>query len=241
MASEISQRILALVADVLECRPSDISADQHLFNDLGASSLDIAEMIWRIEDNDAFGIGEIPDEVLEQISTIQDIIDFIDSRTPLGRPVDVDDDVVGVVLGVDHHGLALADTVVRVIEALGFSVRQIGAEGEEVDFVGVAEAAALQVARGDAEQAILIGFDGVDMALVANRIRGVRAASCPDHLTARLARERHDIQVMCLGAGLIGPRVAAEATRVFLTTPYEADLDGRRERRLQRIREIERS
>ncbi|MCP4227401.1 MAG: RpiB/LacA/LacB family sugar-phosphate isomerase [Actinomycetia bacterium] len=227
------------MADVLESNSSDINPDQHLIDDLGASSLDIAEMIWRIEDDPFFGVGEIPDDVLDQIGTIGHIIAFIEhnQQASIKTP---EPGQASMILGADHHGRLLREVLVQTMESLGHLTEEIGAvDDRPVDLVEVAQSAATAVARNQASRAILIGLDGMGMAMVANKVPGVRAISASTGLQARMARERHNANVLCLGAGIIGTHAARECLTAFLETPFEPGPDDRRTQRVHRILEIE--
>ncbi len=243
MSSEISTRILALIADVLEMKVSDVRPERHLFSDLGASSLDIAEMVWRIEDDLAFGLGEIPDDVLEHIRTVGDIVDFIEKRSRGGKAAPVEGAEAAVAIGADHRGQALAVALEHLLERQGLRVRLIGPEGitpTPIDFPEIAEAIAHLVARGEVSRGVLVGRDGVGMSIAANKVEGIRAAAAHDPYTARLARARHDANVLCLGAGQIGEDLARECLAAFLAVEFDPGDDGRNLRRVGRIHEIER-
>lgn len=231
-------RILALVADVLEIETSEVQEGSHFFQDLGASSLDLAELIWRIEDDPSWGIGEIPDDDLVDMTQVGDVIRYIDSRRTIPEP---DRGSVDVAIASDHNGTALKAELVRHLGALGLSVRDLGVEShlEPVDFPEYAEAVAHLVVEGRADRGVLIGETGVGMAIAANKIDGIRAAAVSVPHTAQLARQHYDANILCLGAPLLGERIARLCVDGFLSTPFQPGRDGHHLRQLKEIEEME--
>ena len=240
MSSEISARILALVADVLELKRSEVTQQSHLFQELGASSLDIAEMIWRIEDDKAFGVGEIPDEILESLETVGDVITFIQGRvrgTLLPRGESGDGKTA---LGADHHGQALALSMEHHLNRRGEALVCLGFDGaRHTSYPEIAEAVGRMVAKQDVTFGVLIGDDGIGMSIVANKITGVRAAVAHHPHDARQARSRHNANILCLGADNLGEGLARACVEAFLSTAFEAGEDDRRLHLINRIHEIE--
>lgn len=135
-----------------------------------------------------------------------------------------------VAIASDHGGWALKGRLLEVMASLpGIEVTDLGTDGpESVDYPDYALPAAEGVAAGRFDRGILICGTGIGMAIAANKVRGVRAALCSDPLTARLSREHNDANVLCLGGRIIGPEMAAEIVRVWLTTPFAGDRHSRR-------------
>ena len=126
-----------------------------------------------------------------------------------------------VAIGADHGGYTLKEALKPVIAGLGFEVADAGcASTEPVDYPVFAARVAEQVASGEAVAGIMIDGAGIGSAMVANKIRGARAALCYDLTTARNAREHNNANVLTLGGGLIGERLAQDIVRVFLSTPF---------------------
>lgn len=244
MAIDVSKRLIALIADVLEIPVGDVRPQSHFFNDLGASSLDIAEIVWRIEDDADFGIGEIPDEVLENVRCVQDVSDFIDGRQRNASGLQrssAEVVPVRVALGSDHAGVAMKEMLRHHLDALGISSRIVGVTTDhKVDYPEAAEALAHLVVRGEAEQGVLICGTGVGMSIAANKVPGIRAAHVQDPLSARLSRQHNDANVLCIGSRILGDELAKECVDVFLGTDFTPGEDGRHQRRVNRIMEIER-
>ena len=93
------------------------------------------------------------------------------------------------------------------------------------------------VAAGETECGILICGTGIGMSMTANKIPGIRAAVCTDCYMARMAREHNDAQILCLGGRVIGPGLALDIVRVFLTSKFEG---GRHARRVGKINTLDR-
>lgn len=143
-----------------------------------------------------------------------------------------------VALGSDHSGVALKRALVQHLRGRGLAATDLGTDGPEpVDYPDVAGAVALAVARGEAEAGIAIDGAGIGSAIAANKVRGVRAAMCPDETIARYARQHNGANVLALGATLLdGPETAIRIVEVFLGT---AMTEARYVRRLLKIRRLE--
>jgi ribose 5-phosphate isomerase B len=147
-------------------------------------------------------------------------------------------DVRRVVIGSDHTGLALKKAIVQHLRGRGLAVTDVGTEtAEPVDYPDVAAAVAQAVARGEADGGIVIDGAGIGSAIAANKIRGVRAAMCPDETIARYSREHNGANVMTLGSTLVpGPDAAMRIVDTWLATPMR---EARYIRRLLKVRFLE--
>jgi ribose 5-phosphate isomerase B len=140
---------------------------------------------------------------------------------------------VKVAVGADHAGFALKEEVRRELDAAGHAVRDFGTQStDSVDYPDYAQRVAEAVRSGAAERGILICGTGIGMAIAANRLPGVRAASCSDTYSARMARAHNDANVLAIGARVVGSGLALDLVRVFLETPFEG---GRHERRVRKM------
>jgi ribose 5-phosphate isomerase B len=129
---------------------------------------------------------------------------------------------VTIAVANDHAGLPLKNLVVEEIRRLAFEVLDLGTNATaSVDYPDFGHAAASAVAAGQAAKAVVICGTGIGIGIAANRHAGVRAAVCHDSSTARLARQHNDANVLALGARIVGPEVARDCVRVFLTTEFE--------------------
>jgi ribose 5-phosphate isomerase B len=111
-------------------------------------------------------------------------------------------------IGADHHGAALKAVLRTHLESLGHEVVDFGVDGAEVDYPDIGLVVAQAVAARDVDRAVLICGTGLGMAIVANKVAGVRAASVSDPYSAERAIRSNDAHVLCLGAKVVGPEVA---------------------------------
>ncbi|MBN1394793.1 MAG: ribose 5-phosphate isomerase B [Pirellulales bacterium] len=143
-----------------------------------------------------------------------------------------------IAVGADHRGFAVRSQVVEAVQRLGHEVVDLGTfSPDAVDYPDVAADAARLVARGEADQAILICGTGLGMCIAANKIAGARAAPCHDETTAEISRRHNDANVLCLSADMLGRRLIEEMIEIWLKTPFEG---GRHARRVEKITAIER-
>jgi ribose 5-phosphate isomerase B len=144
-----------------------------------------------------------------------------------------------IVLGNDHAGLPLKEHVRSVLDGLGHDVLDVGThDAEPVDFPDVARAVCAPVRAGEAERAVLVCGTGVGAAIAANKIAGIRATVAHDTYTARQAVEHDDVNVVCLGAWLVGPAIATQVLEEFLAATFSTDPDFRR--RVRMLHDMER-
>jgi ribose 5-phosphate isomerase B len=142
-----------------------------------------------------------------------------------------------IAIGSDHRGYEAKRRLVSALEAVGHSVTDLGANtGESCDYPDFAYAVGKRVATGEADRGILVCGTSIGMCIAANKVRGVRAASCQDLVTAEMSRRHNDANVLCLSADLLGADLMDHMVRTWLDTPFEA---GRHARRVQKITEIE--
>lgn len=126
-----------------------------------------------------------------------------------------------VALGADHGGVAMKDVIGAHLRGLGHSVTDHGTAGPAaVDYPDYAIAVARAVASGDAQVGIMVDGAGIGSCMAANKVPGVRAAACHDVTTAANAREHNNANVLTLGGGLIGPRLALAIVDTFLSTDF---------------------
>jgi len=143
-----------------------------------------------------------------------------------------------VAFACDHGGFPLRDRIFQVLEQLGHSVLDLGTHSPAaVDYPDYAEALGKAVLEGKAERGILVCGSGVGATVAVNKMPGIRAGLCHDCFSARQGVEDDDCNVLCLGARVIGPEVAADLVRVFFQARF-SDLERHR-RRLQKVHQIE--
>ena len=143
-----------------------------------------------------------------------------------------------IAIGADHGGFALKDLLVDHLRRSGHTVHDRGTYGEEpVDYPDYARAVAGAVQNGDAERGIVICGSGVGAGVAANKFPGIRAAVCHDTFSARQGVEDDDMNVLCLGARVVGPELAKEIVRAFLGASFSKA--ERHVRRLEKVAAIE--
>jgi RpiB/LacA/LacB family sugar-phosphate isomerase len=142
-----------------------------------------------------------------------------------------------VAVGADHGGFALKEEVKRHLTRLGYRFHDFGTHSTEaVDYPDVALKVARAIRSGEARLGILVDGAGLGSAMAANKVRGIRAAPCPDAKAARNAREHNDANVLTLGAGFLDVPRMHEILEVFLTA---ACTEERHRRRVDKIVAIE--
>lgn len=143
-----------------------------------------------------------------------------------------------IAIGSDHRGVALKERVIQLLQTLGHAAQDQGVHDAEqsVDYPDYALAVCNQVVQGACERGILICGTGIGMCIAANKVKGIRAATCPDEITAELSRRHNNLNVLCLPADMLGRRNLDRLLQIWLETPFE---EGRHARRLEKIAEIE--
>lgn len=126
-----------------------------------------------------------------------------------------------IVLGSDHAGFPLKESVKKHLQEKGFDVIDVGTFSEEsVDYPAIIRAACAVVLEQNIP-GIVFGGSGNGEAMAANKVRGIRAAVCYSEETARLARSHNNANVMSLGSRLIEPVLANKLVDIFLETEFE--------------------
>ncbi len=144
---------------------------------------------------------------------------------------------VKIAVGSDHAGFDLKEKVRRYLEDKGVEVEDHGTDSpESVDYPDFAERVARRVAAKEATFGVLVCGTGLGMELAANKVPGIRATPCHDTLSARMAREHNDANVLTLGGRLTDEATARKILDIWLSTPFAG---GRHARRLQKIEAIE--
>ena len=142
-----------------------------------------------------------------------------------------------IAIGADHAGFALKEHLVVTLQRLGHTVDDRGTFTQQpVDYPPICADVARAVASGEVERGIVLGGSGQGEQMVANKIRGVRAALCNDLYSARMSREHNDANVLAMGGRIVAFHLADEIAALWLSTPFEA---GRHQRRVNQILELE--
>ena len=143
-----------------------------------------------------------------------------------------------IAIGADHAGFGMKNELVVALRAAGHEVFDLGTHSTTaVDFPDSAEAVASALGEGRAERGLLVCGSGAGVSIAANKVPGIRAAVCHDTYTAHQAVEHDDMNVLCLGARVVGASLAQEITTAFLAARFSGE--ERHRRRLGKILSIE--
>lgn len=185
-----------------------------------------------------------PEEVRAVVATVVDAVAREDPAAPeLSEPsapsVEATPSLADVAVGADHGGFLLKQRIAAELRDHGFSVQDCGTEGpDSVDYPDYAHEVARLVARGACRWGIVVDGAGIGSAITANKVPGVRAATCWDVSSARNSREHNHANVLALGAGLVGEALALQIVQAWLSTGWGG---GRHARRVSKIERIERT
>ncbi len=134
-----------------------------------------------------------------------------------------------IIVGSDHAGFPLKATLLEHLQSMGHSVTDIGSyDPEPVDFPDITRNLAARVTDGEGERGLLVCGTGVGAAIAANKVKGIRAAVCHDVHSAHQCVEHDDVNVMCIGAQIVGPWLAKDLVSAFLKAEFSTDEDFRR-------------
>ena len=136
-----------------------------------------------------------------------------------------------ITIGSDHAGFDLKRVLIELLQQSGHQVADAGTDNTaSVDYPDFAEAISLTLLSGDCHRGVLICGSGVDAAVAANKIPGIRAGLCPDSYSAHQCVEHDDVNVLVLGARVIGTELAKDLCTTFFNARFTAE-----ERRLRRL------
>ena len=146
---------------------------------------------------------------------------------------------MNVAIASDHAGYPLKVLLVKHLATLGHEVTDLGTDSPDraVDYPDFAEKAARAVTSGAARRAIVVCGSGVGACVAANKLKGIRAGLCHDTYSAHQGVEHDDMNVICLGARIIGQALAFEICKAFLAAEFSNE--ERHQRRLDKINALE--
>ena len=143
-----------------------------------------------------------------------------------------------IAIGNDHGGVELKRHLVQYLVGKGFEVVNFGSDvTESTDYPIYAERVSRAVVSGECDKGILICGTGIGISISANKIHGVRCALCSEPVSAQLARQHNDANIVAMGARTIGPVMAEGIVDVFLSTEFQG---GRHQRRVDKIMMLDR-
>lgn len=144
-----------------------------------------------------------------------------------------------IAIGCDHGGFEHKNAIAEHLMENGYTVEDFGIyEQTSVDYPDIAEKLSKSVAAGESELGILVCGTGIGMSIAANKVKGIRAAACSDHYSAKYTRLHNNANVLCLGGRVIGIGTAIELADIFVKTEFEG---GRHQRRIDKITALENS
>lgn len=141
-----------------------------------------------------------------------------------------------IVIGCDHGGLEHKDAIKAHLAERGFEVLDCGIyEAVSVDYPDIAVKVCEKITSGECKLGILVCGTGIGMSMAANKVKGIRAAACSEHFSAKYTRLHNDANILCLGGRVIGVGTALELADIFIDTEFEG---GRHQRRIDKISNI---
>lgn len=142
-----------------------------------------------------------------------------------------------IAIGSDHGGYALKQEIMEYLRQIGVEFEDLGCyEPVSVDYPDIAKKVCARVTEGTAKLGILVCGTGIGMSICANKIKGIRAAQCADTFSARMTRCHNNSNVLTLGGRTVGPELAKDIVKEFLTAEFEG---GRHQTRIDKIMELE--
>ena len=143
-----------------------------------------------------------------------------------------------IVIGSDHAGFPLKATIVDYIKSLGHEVHDAGSyDANPVDFPDIAKAVTSSIISKQADRGLMVCGTGVGASIAANKIKGIRAAVCHDVHSAHQSVEHDDVNVMCIGAQIVGAWLAKDLVQAYLKAEFSTDEDFRR--RVRKLAEMD--
>jgi ribose 5-phosphate isomerase B len=150
----------------------------------------------------------------------------------------MEDGTMRVAVASDHAGLPLKATVIQSLESAGIQGVDLGTfTAEPVDYPDYAARVAAEIVEGRADRGVIVCGSGVGASVAANKIHGIRAGLCHDTYSAHQGVEHDDMNVLCLGARIIGTALAAEIVSAFVAAHFSGE--ERHRRRLAKIDRLE--
>lgn len=142
-----------------------------------------------------------------------------------------------IAIGCDHGGFELKNEIIKFLEGENYEVKDFGTYStDSCDYPDIALPVAEAVAAKEFEFGILICGTGIGISISANKVPGIRAALCSDTFSAHATREHNNANILAMGQRVVGPGLAIDIVKTFLSSKYEG---GRHENRLNKISEIE--
>ena len=143
-----------------------------------------------------------------------------------------------IAIASDHGGYTLKEHLKTYLAGKGHEISDCGTYSlERCDYPDFGSACARMVASGQCDRGIVLCTTGIGMTIAANKVKGVRCALCHDPLAAEMTRRDNDANMLALGGGITGPKLAERIADVFLSTEFESG--GRHQRRVNKVMALE--
>ena len=143
-----------------------------------------------------------------------------------------------IAIGCDHGALEMKKVLISRLESQGYQVQDFGTYTKDsCDYTDFAAAAAKAVAAGECDRGIVLCTTGIGVSITANKVKGIRCALLSDTVSARMTREHNDTNMMALGAGIVGEKLAFEIVDIWLGTEFSGK--ERHQRRIDKLMELE--
>jgi len=144
-----------------------------------------------------------------------------------------------LVVGCDHAGFPLKGPLVKTLQSWGHTIKDVGTySADPVDFPDIAQKLCGEILSGRSQRGIMVCGTGVGAAIAVNKVRGMRAALCHDTYCAHQCVEHDDVNVLCLGAWVIGPKLAEEVMGAYLNARFASE-DPDLVRRVKKLQDME--
>jgi ribose 5-phosphate isomerase B len=136
---------------------------------------------------------------------------------------------VKIVIGSDHAGFAMKRELIPFLQGLGHEIDDVGSyDPAPVDFPDIARKVAAAIVSGRSERGLMVCGTGVGAAIGANKMKGIRAAVCHDVHSAHQCVEHDDVNVICIGAQIVGPWLARDLIAAYLAAKFSTEEEFRR-------------
>lgn len=143
-----------------------------------------------------------------------------------------------IAIACDHGALALKNLLISHLTKQGYEVQNFGTDTlDSCDYPDFAAPAAQAVADGRCDKGIVLCTTGIGVSITANKVSGIRCALLSDVMSARMTREHNDTNMMALGAGVVGEKLAVEIVDTWLGTAFSGD--ARHQRRINKVMALE--
>ena len=142
-----------------------------------------------------------------------------------------------IAIGCDHGGLDIKNAIVAYFEEKGVEYKDFGTyTADSVDYPEYAYKVATAVASGECEKGIICCGTGIGVAIVANKVKGIRAATVTNEFCAEMTRRHNDSNIVTMGGRVIDEATAVRLAEIFINTPFDGD---RHTKRVDMITQIE--